>query len=50
MNELKNCDKSLFNNENLIIHPKIAISKNNGQTWDLATDVYEYQKNFKAIK
>ena len=44
VNELKNCDKSLFNNENLIIHPKIAISKNNGQTWDLATDVYEYQK------
>jgi len=44
VNELKNCDKSLFNEENLIINPKIAISKNNGKTWDLATDVYEYQK------
>jgi len=44
VNELKNCDKSIFNDENLIINPKIAISKNYGKTWDLATDIYEYKK------
>jgi hypothetical protein len=43
VNELKNCDKSLFNNNNLVIYPKLAISKN-GKKWDFATDLYELKK------
>jgi len=43
VSELKNCDKSLFNNNNLVIYPKLAVSKN-GKKWDLATDLYEFKK------
>jgi len=43
VNELKGCHKSLFNNNNLVIYPKLAISKN-GKKWDLATDLYEFKK------
>jgi hypothetical protein len=43
VSELKNCHKSLFNDNNLIIYPKLAVSKN-GKKWDLATDLYEFKK------
>ena len=43
VNELKNCDKSLFNDNNLVIYPKLAVSKN-GKKWDLATDLYDFKK------
>lgn len=43
VSELKNCDKSLFNNNNLVIYPKLAVSKN-GKKWDFATDLYEFKK------
>jgi hypothetical protein len=43
VSELKNCNKSLFNNNNLVIYPKLAVSKN-GKKWDLATDLYEFKK------
>lgn len=43
VNDLSNCNKSLFNNNNLIIYPKLAVSKN-GKKWDLATDLYEFKK------
>lgn len=43
INELKSCDKSLFNDNNLVIYPKLAVSKN-GKKWDLATDLYEFKK------
>jgi len=41
--ELKNCSPSLFNDNNLVIYPKLAVSKN-GKKWDLATDLYDFQK------
>lgn len=41
--ELKNCSPSLFNDNNLIIYPKLAVSKN-GKKWDLATDLYDLKK------
>lgn len=41
--ELKNCSPSLFNDNNLIIYPKLAVSKN-GKKWDLATDLYDFKK------
>jgi len=44
VNELKNCDKSIFNNNKLEIQPRLAISKDNGKSWGLATDLYEYKK------
>jgi hypothetical protein len=44
ISQLKNCDKSLFDNPKLEIQPKLAISKDNGKTWGLATDLYEYKK------
>ena len=43
VNELKNCHKSLFNDNNLVIYPKLAVSKN-GKKWDLATDLYDFNK------
>jgi hypothetical protein len=43
VNELKNCDKSIFNDNNLVIYPKLAVSKN-GKKWDLATDLYDFKK------
>jgi uncharacterized protein YlxP (DUF503 family) len=43
--EIKNCDKSLFNDNNLVIYPKLAVSKNNGKKWDFATDLYDYNKD-----
>ena len=43
VNELKNCNKSLFNDNNLVIYPKLAVSKN-GKKWDLATDLYDLKK------
>jgi hypothetical protein len=43
VNELKNCNKSLFNDNNLVIYPKLAVSKN-GKKWDLATDLYDFKK------
>jgi hypothetical protein len=43
VNELRGCHKSLFNDNNLVIYPKLAISKN-GKKWDLATDLYEFKK------
>lgn len=43
INELKNCSPSLFNDNNLIIYPKLAVSKN-GKNWDLATDLYDFKK------
>ena len=43
VNSLSNCHKSLFNNNNLVIYPKLAVSKN-GEKWDLATDLYEFKK------
>jgi len=45
VNELNNCHKSLFNDNNLIIYPKLAISKNNGKKWDFATDLYDFNKS-----
>lgn len=42
VDELKNCNKSLFNDKNLVIYPKLAVSKN-GKKWDLATDLYEFK-------
>ena len=44
VNELKNCDKSLFNDNKMEIQPRLAVSKDNGKTWGLATDLYEYKK------
>jgi hypothetical protein len=41
--ELKNCHSSLFNDNNLVIYPKLAVSKN-GKKWDLATDLYDFKK------
>ena len=43
VDELKNCNKSLFNDKNLVIYPKLAVSKN-GKKWDLATDLYDFNK------
>ena len=43
--DIKNCDKSLFNDNNLVIYPKLAVSKNNGKKWDFATDLYDYNKD-----
>ena len=43
VSELNNCSKSLFNDNNLVIYPKLAVSKN-GKKWDLATDLFEYKK------
>lgn len=43
VDELKNCNKSLFNDKNLVIYPKLAVSKN-GKKWDLATDLYDFKK------
>ena len=44
VNELSSCDKSLFNDNNLVIYPKLAVSKN-GKKWDLATDLYDFKKS-----
>jgi len=43
--ELKDCsDPSLFNNKNIMFFPKLSVSKDNGKSWDLATDLFEYKK------
>ena len=44
LNEIKNCDKSLFNNKDIIISPKMFISANNGITWDTATSINDFKK------
>lgn len=45
VNKLKGCNNSIFlSNNNLSIYPQMAISKNNGKSWDFGTDLLEYQK------
>jgi len=44
VNKLKGCNNSIFiSNNNLTIYPKMAVSKNNGKSWDFATDLLEYK-------
>jgi len=42
--KLKGCNNSIFiSNNNLTIYPHLAISNNNGKTWNFATDFLEYK-------
>ena len=44
--EIKSCSEStIFNNKNIMLYPKMSVSKDNGKTWTLATDLYEYKKS-----
>lgn len=46
--KLNGCTNSIFlDNNDLTIYPQIAVSKNNGKTWDFATDLNEFKKNNK---
>jgi hypothetical protein len=44
VNKLKGCNNSIFiSNNDLTIYPQMAVSKNNGKSWDFATDLLEYK-------
>ena len=44
--EIKSCsDSTVFNNKNIMLYPKMSVSKDNGKSWTLATDLYEYKKS-----
>jgi hypothetical protein len=46
VNKLKGCNNSIFlSNNDITIYPKLAISKDNGKNWEIATDLYEYKKS-----
>lgn len=45
VSNINECKESLFNDKDLVIYPKLAISADNGKTWNFATDLYEYEKN-----
>ena len=43
--DLKGCaNANLFNNKNIMFFPKLSISNDNGKSWNLATDLFEYKK------
>ena len=45
VNKLKGCNNSIFiSNNDLTIYPQMAVSKNNGKSWDFATDLLDYKK------
>lgn len=44
--KLKGCNNSIFlSNNDITIYPKLAISKDNGKNWEIATDLYDYKKS-----
>lgn len=44
VNKLKGCNNSIFiSNNDLTIYPQMAVSKNNGKSWDFATDLLDYK-------
>lgn len=47
--KINNCDKSFFNNKNLILYPKLTISTDKGKTWNLANDLYENKNNYPFV-
>jgi hypothetical protein len=45
VNKLKGCNNSIFIAKNdLVIYPQMAVSKNNGKSWDFATDLLDYKQ------
>lgn len=45
VNKLNGCNNSIFiSDNNLTIYPQMAVSKNNGKSWDFATDLMDYKQ------